>query len=1112
MVRILPRCFLVASFWLASLAFAGFGWAETPAGKSDREAFFEREIRPLLSAQCFSCHGPRKQEGNLRLDSRSALLKGGDTGSAVTPGKPDTSLLIKAIRRTGELKMPPNKSLNDRQVAALTHWVELGCFWPNPKSTPTSSEPNKVHWAFQPIKKTNPPEVKLREWTRNPIDRFVLAKLESSGLKPSPEADRRTMIRRLTVDLTGLPPSPMDVDSFVRDRDDQAYEKLVDRLLGSPQFGEQWARHWLDVARYSDTKGYVYGREERFWVHASAYRDWVVNAFNRDMPFDHFVLLQLAADQVATEDPAAQAAMGFLTLNRRFLGVTHDIIDDRIDVVSRGLLGLTVSCARCHDHKFDPIPTADYYSLYGVFQNCSERMVPASPPAPAPPKAFVDELKKRQQTLDVELAKERAAASQRVRTRVGDYLLAQLELQKYPEEGFDQFLSTADVIPASVRRWRDTLAMAALRNDRVFAAWRMYARLSAGDFAKRAVAVSRELVANSAVNPRVVLSFAEPPKDMRDVAMRYGKLLATVEKEWQAALAESQAKKNPAPTKLADPASEELRLLLYGPVAPCEVPNEPIVHVEVFFPTPTCERLWKLQGEVDRWLIRNPAAPAVAIALKDRPSLLEPVIFKRGNAANRGDMVPRQFPALLSGAKRTPFANGSGRLELARAIVDPNNPMTARVIVNRLWMHHFGAGLVRTPSDFGTRAAAPSHPELLDWLATQLIDNGWHLKAIHRQIVLSAAYRQASTGPDSIGEREKASGVDPENRLLWRASPRRLSFEETRDAMLAAAGTLDRTMGGRPVELFAAPFPVRRSLYGLIDREFFPSTLRVFDVANPDLHTPLRSETTVPQQALFFLNHPFALEVARRLAGVKSVADNTNDADRVNALYQRVFQRPPTALELQRALSLLTSSADAAPKPRPTAGAWQYGFGVADPKTGQLSKFKPLPYFTGSAWQGGPKWPDSKLGWVQVTASGGHAGNDMQHAAVRRWTAPVDGIINVRSTLDHPAAEGHGVRGSIVSSRHGVLKYVNVHHRKEPLEVKSLVVKKGDTFDFVVTIHQSLDHNEFEWSPTLEWSEKGLATTWDALADFTGPMVSSLNPLEQLAQVLLMSNEFSFVD
>jgi cytochrome c553 len=915
--------------WACVLLFASRSAAGSPnpsPGLAEAD-FFEQEIRPVLIGTCGKCHGAEKQRGELRLDSRLAMLKGGETGPAIVPGDPEKSLLIAAVRHSGDVQMPPKGKLKDQQIAALERWVKMGAPWPtkHPLSPDQRMAAQRKHWAFQPICNPAPPAVQNSNWCHTPVDRFVLERLEALQLTPSPRADRRTLIRRVSYDLTGLPPSPADVEEFVRDPDPQAYTKLVDRLLASPQYGEQWARHWLDLARYSDTKGYVYAREERFWVHASSYRDWVVRAFNDDLPYNRFLLLQIAADQVAPNDAASWAAMGFLTLGRRFLGVTYDIIDDRIDVVTRGTMGLTVACARCHDHKYDPIPTADYYSLYGVFQNCAERFVAIEPmrPTSSQSNAFETEFQQRQQKLQRAMAMSRAEAAERARTRVSEYLLAQLELHKYPEERFNQMLSTSDLIPAFVRNWHMFLATASKTGDSIFMPWHRFAILRDEEFSSRAGEITKQLHAEApSINPLVATAFATPPVSMRDVAERYGRLFVDVERQWQKVCA---AKKGSAadPAALSDAAAEALRQVLYSPQSPCFVPDEGIVNTEVYFDSPTIVALWGLQAQVDRLLIESPQAPPYAVALVDRQLIQEPRIFRRGNPATKGEEVPRRFLEVVAGQRRKPFSRGSGRLELANAIVSPDNPLTARVWVNRVWMHHFGAGLVQTPSDFGTRAELPSHPQLLDWLSRRLVSEGWSTKALHRLILLSSTYQQRSDGTADRVVVQRALKSDPENRLLWRMNSRRLTFEEWRDTALAVSFQLDERMGGRAADLFPTGADnVRRTLYGLVDRQFLPNVLRQYDFANPDLHIPQRSETTVAQQALFAMNHPFIADRARAVVARLDARQVAEPAARVRQLFRVIYQREPTDAQRRAARRFLISASES-PTPQRLLSPWE---------------------------------------------------------------------------------------------------------------------------------------------------------------------------------------------
>ncbi len=992
--------------------------------------------------------------------------------------------------------------------------------------------PSGSHWAFQPPERSPVPAVRDETWPKTDLDRFVLHKLEEDGLAPSPVADRRTLIRRATFDLTGLPPAAEDEDAFLADETKDAFSKVVERLLESPRYGERWGRHWLDVARYSDTKGYVYAREERFFVHAHTYRDWVIRAFNSDLPYDRFLLLQIAADQLVPPGSPDLAAMGFLTGGRRFLGVTHDIIDDRIDVVTRGTMALTVQCARCHDHKYDPIPTRDYYSMYGVFHACTERLVRIQSEQPsADDESWQKEHEQRANKLTDTMKQRREEAEARLRGRVADYLLAQLDPGLCREEGFDQLLTAEDLIPASIRHWRDFLFANRDEFHPVLAPWHALARLQSEDFEAAAAKELQSLCDRhgAGLNVLVAAEFSVPPASLHEAAERYGRLFADVERRW---VAEGDAARNAGstpPRTLPDPAAEALRRFLYDPRSPTTVPETAIVNNEQFFPTSVCEELWKLQGEVDRWNISSGGSPPHALILVDREPEGSPRVFERGSPAQKGAEVPRQFLEVVAGMDQKPFQRGSGRLELAQAIVSAGNPLTARVMANRIWQHHFGAGLVRTVSDFGLRAEPPSHKELLDWLALHFIADGWSVKKLHRRIMGSATYQQSSNVRDNEetevaqtrGSRLDAETLDPERRLLWSFPRRRLDFEEIRDSMLAASGELDATIGGKPVELLEA-VSTRRSIYGLVDRQFLPGTFRVFDFANPDFHCPERHATTVPQQALFFLNHPFVAGRARALARVTEVSGSPPEA-RVKRIYRRVFQRSPTLREAIAALSFIAEARGESPPlpPRHVESSWQYGYAEYDSTRKQTSSFQPLPHFSGDAWQGAEAWPDASLGWARLTADGGHPGNDLQHAVVRRWVAPLDTVVSIAGDIVHQPDPGDGIRAFLVSSRHGELRSAEVHHAAADMSADSVEVKQGDTLDFIVDLRADLNSDQFLWAPVITVADSpspagtAPARTWDARAEFAGPpppWIPPLDPWQQLAQVLLLTNEFSFID
>jgi cytochrome c553 len=694
-----PAVTLGAGCWLLSALTSPAAAADPPTSASARD-FFEKSVRPVLATHCFECHGAKKQRGGLRLDSRAAILAGGDTGPAVVPGSPDKSLLIKAVHYKDEPKMPPKGQLAPAQVAALSAWVQQGAPWPQATAEvrPVARGPgftitpkDREFWAFRPIADPPVPAVQDRAWPRNSLDHFVLARLEAAKLRPVEAADRRTLIRRATFDLTGLPPTPAEVEAFVQDPAPDAFARVVDRLLASPHYGERWARHWLDVARYGEDQAHTF--QARKYPQGFRYRDWLIRAFNQDMPYDRFVVEQIAADLLDGPGKLERLpALGFFALGPVYYGDPKrlDQIDDRIDTLTRGFLGLTVACARCHDHKFDPIATRDYYGLAGVFAST-------------------------------------------------DYLEVSLE----------------------------------------------------------------------------------PGKEGQPIAPATGK----------------GAKKNASPPG-------------------------PFIHALKEMAKPTTMR-----------------------------------VHVRGSASTLGEEAPRRFMPILMRDEPPPFTHGSGRLELAQAIASKDNPLTARVIVNRVWQHHFGKGLVRTPSNFGALGERPTHPELLDHLAMRFIANGWSLKWLHREILLSATY-QLSSRPDARNQE-----ADPDNKLLWRARRQRLEVEAWRDAILAVAGTLDRTVGGPSSEL-AAPDYRRRTLYGSVSRHELNPLLRLFDFPDPNITSGERTVTTVPLQQLFVLNSEFMVRNAKALAARLNAAAG-DDTDRIRHAFLLLYGRPVTERELRLGLAFL---------------------------------------------------------------------------------------------------------------------------------------------------------------------------------------------------------------
>jgi len=1056
------------------------------------------------------------------------------------------------------------------------------------------------HWAFQPVRRSEAPKVAHLAWNARPIDRFVYAKLAEKSIRPAPPADPRTLIRRVYFDLVGIPPTPEEADAFVaaytaspsatlpishptakggeaerqsggetekddkdarsyaqplrpsapqppattggteRQRDgEKVYEELIDRLLASPLYGERWARHWLDVARYGDTKGYAFTMERRF-PFAYTYRDYVIRAFNDDKPYDQFLLEQLAADKLPNSDPKSLAALGFLTCGRQFTGI-HDTVDDQIDVVTRGLLGLTTACARCHDHKFDPIPTADYYSLYGVFRSS---IAPAEYPLLGEPEpspeydAYLKEHQKLSAERDAFVNDATAKVLDELRSRAGDYLTKTVldSLDKAGSKEKDVLLDPGDLRPTVVRRWRDMLIRTKRDKSPLFVAWHRLDDVPETEFEKRAPAVIAELTKDGKLNGLLREGLTkQTPKSMLDVAKLYGDLFARSNTEWKKAIDPKSRRPNevganePSPTKLADVALEEFRAVLFAGDAPTSLGMDLTHQV---FDRKVRGQVDALQKKVDSLTVTSPGAPPRAMSLVDNPQLYNPVIFVRGDAARRGPDVPRRSLSILSGPDRKPFADGSGRLGLAREIVNRENPLTARVMVNRIWLHHFGSGLVETASDFGVRTAPPTHPELLDWLAAEFMDEGWSIKRLHREIMLSQAYRQSSIYPTSVAgtalpagrpagsaesaltltSNSNAYSVDPENRLLWRMNRKRIELESMRDAMLAVAGRLDTKPFGRPIDLWKQPFTTRRAVYGYIDRQDLPGIFGVFDFANPDVTIDQRSRTTVPQQALFAMNSPFVQEQARKLAARPEIAGAKSDAERITGLYRTALDRPPTADELGRMQQFLAEVGAA----KPPVETWQYGYGEYDlaagpMKNGAVKSFTPLKHWTGKEWQVGPKIPDDKLGHIIVRPNSGHAGRSLKATNIVRWTSPIDGVVSLTGELKHPNKEGDGIAAHAVSSQLGKLGNWAAHNGAAKTNVARIEVARGDSIDLVIEPRVTGSFDGYLWVPEIRRID-GLPTAWNFEKDFHGPSAPPMTGLEIAAQVLLMSNEFMFVD
>jgi len=905
---------------LAALGGPAFGAATAEPTKEQTE-FFENKIRPIFKENCFKCHSveENKAKGGLTMDTKAGLLKGGENGPVIVPGDIAKSQLIVAINYLdADLQMPPKgEKLTKEQIADLTAWVKMGA--PDPrkddarKLTKLSglTDQARQHWAYQPVTKPTPPAVKNPAWPRTTIDQFILAKLEEKQMFPAPDATKEALLRRATYDLTGLPPTPQEVQSFVADSSPQAFAKVVDRLLASPAYGERWGRHWLDTARYSDTIGgdRNLARTGNYrYPYAWAYRDWVIKAVNEDMPYDQFIVQQLAADKLQDNKEENLAALGFLTVGERFRNV-NDIINDRIDVVSKGFLGLTVTCARCHDHMFDPIPTKDYYALHGVFASTIE---PEEKPqigvtGPEQQADYQKQLAGLEQQNRDRYYEYLGGLQKDFFNKIDGYLLvsrfggyggkkgASAEELKARIETQNKFKLERDLVQAFLRQAR--------QDEAVFGPFRLFAEIKADEFATKAPEVVAQITnptRKRPLNPLVVAAFKDAqPQSLEEVAAIYKTLFASLEPERKAYLAASAKATDGAVSGF----TPEVVQILNNPfdVLPAsKAASQTLREFQTRLGNQLGGRSNFYFAKINELELMHPGAPARAMLVNDAMKAKDSPVFIRGESQSKGEIVPRRFLEVLSPNRQPlPFKEGSGRLELAQSIATESNPLTARVLVNRVWMHHFGEGFVRTPDDLGVQSEAPSHKELLDYLANFLMEQGWSMKKLHKAIMLSRVYQESSQ------TNAKFETMDPENRLLWRANIRRLDFESLRDSLLVISGKLDRTLGGKPVNLTEEPYSYRRSVYGYIDRGNLPELMQNFDFSDPDMPNSKRSSTIVPQQALFLMNSSMAVDVARRVVARPEITSAADELGQVSALYRVIFQRTPQPVEIQLAMQFV---------------------------------------------------------------------------------------------------------------------------------------------------------------------------------------------------------------
>ena len=839
----------------------------------DKVEHFEMQVRPVLAKNCYGCH-TQSAMGGLRMDSREALLKGGKSGPAVVEGKPEQSLLIRVIDHSHDrLKMPPSGKISPEEIRLLSNWVRDGAVFPS-KSVPAIevgsdvelSAAQRSFWSFQPIKKLGLPAVKNSKWARGAIDRFVLARLEREGLHLTSMADRRTRLRRASYDITGLPPTPEQTEAFEMDRSPNAWEKVVDRLLASSQYGERWGRYWLDVARYADDK--LNSTQDEPYTNSFRYRNWVIHALNSDMSYKDFVKAQIAGDLMPSKDLNQYAA------GTGFFALSPEMQDERVDALTRGFMGLTVACAQCHDHKFDPIPTKDFYSLQGIL-NSSELNE-----SPLADEKIVEAWKAEKK--EVEIVEKRIKEFYDNQSRImGEVLASQTASYLMATQGVGD-INSLDA--ETLARWKKYLISERLYHP-FLSQFRSLAKVKAAEaelwaearkFETLLLAIHEEKKLVDEKN-RVVLGVDPTRNDLSQTQLHAMERDQTV--LWRDMFDRSI-------TDAGGAFNYGSGVMYYGKGT-----------IERFLAGP-----WKTYLDEQKKLEEAkrkvlPEQYPYLQTLKDKEKPADMKIFVRGDRNNQGDLAPRRFVAILSGKDRPLFHQGSGRLQLAEAIADDKNPLTARVIVNRVWQGHFGRGIVNTPSNFGQLGEQPTHPELLDYLASEFVEQGWSLKKLHKQILMSATY---SLSAESV---EANQAKDPDNRMLWRANRRRVDAETLRDSLLFVAGELDLSAAEKALKLDDEKNR-KRTVYGFISRRKVDGTLALFDFPNPQSTSESRMSTLVPPQRLFLMNSPFmeqrAGALAKRLAGTEE--------EKVKQVYNILYCRKPDPMELKLGLQFLSQA------------------------------------------------------------------------------------------------------------------------------------------------------------------------------------------------------------
>lgn len=1098
----------------------------------DELDFFEKKIRPVLVEKCYKCHSAehKKAKGQLLLDNQESTLKGGENGPAVVPNDLEQSLLIKAIRYSDkDLQMPPDGKMSSQIISDFETWVKNGAGDPRVekvKVTDVNAEAKK-HWAYAALPdKPEPPPIKSK-WITNPIDAFVFSELAKTNLMPSQIADKKILIRRAYFDLIGLPPTEKDVENFLKDSSPNAYEKLVDRLLDNPMYGERWGRHWLDTARYSDTTGTVNANREPRYTYSYTYRDYVIRSFNENKPFDRFILEQIAGDRLSDIKKPDLAGLGFLTLGKNS-GNANDIIDDQIDVIFKGFMATTVVCARCHDHKFDPISTKDYYALHGVLNSSyfpSDSEKPLLNPV-SDTEGYKDYLTKRNSIeMDIEnfINSRHLAALNEFKTNTFKNIYGGYALNSVAASNRTDYIRDDGLNVRMIQRWtsminvrtpnmRGGMESTVVSNDAgvavqstpkgsksstnpksaVFLPFGTMFNVDDGKFKNEFSSFLSEH--SDEVNPYLMSHIKKVGviKNMKDLAMAYQSAVMAV---------------NTTPTNIVG--LEQFVSSVFKNGGPLDIDRDsfPRFYSSNQKTMQYDNELRQQRGKLITHEINHPYTPARAMAISDKPKAIDSAVLIKGDPGTRGPVVARRFISTFDYLNPNLFTNGSGRLELARAIIHPLNPLTPRVIVNRIWQFHFGEGLVTSADDFGINTPKPVHYNLLNYLADRFIKSGWSVKDMHRLIMCSSTYRQVSNGDG------KKSLVDPYNRLYWKMNTTRLDFETLRDTILFLGGKLDTNMGGQGVNLVTAnggEYSARRTVYGLVDRGRLPEVFTTFDFATPEMTTGKRFQTTVPKQALFLMNNAMVIEQVRNMVTRPEFVRIVTEEDKIRALYRICFQREPSDLEIKIGIRYIENAMKEDMSDVKKEYNWKYGYRVSDSRNS--SSFFEFPKFDKEIYSS----TNDFFKGVTATKTGGTLSKNPSIKSVRQWVSPRNGTFSVSGTVGSKSRPGETVHLTVYKNG-TVQNKVSVNSSTEIPFNLTADLNVNDKLEFVMSNDSNVNK---DYTLSIKVSEVKDANSltpvvWDSKIDFKGPIRRTdreLNSWERYTHILILSNEMVFVN